>query len=161
MLQDPAFWVAIAFFGFLAVLVYFKVPPLIAKQLDARADKIRAELEEAKKLREEAQSLFADYQRRQHDALQTAEDIVTRAKEDAEILRKESIRELEATLARRQELAEIKIRQAEEKAVAEVQGIAVDVAIAAATKLMQDGLKGEKADGLINQSIEGLEKQLN
>lgn len=161
MLHDPAFWVAIAFFGFLAVLVYFKVPPLIAKQLDARADKIRAELEEAKKLREEAQSLFADYQRRQHDALQTAEDIVSRAKEDAEILRKESVRELEATLARRQELAEIKIRQAEEKAVAEVQGIAVDVAIAAATKLMQDGLKGEKADGLINQSIEGLEKQLN
>ena len=161
MLQDPAFWVAVAFVGFLAVLVYFKVPPLIAKQLDARADKIREELEEAKKLREDAQSLFADYQRRQHDALQTAEEIVARAKEDAEILRKESIQELEATLARRQELAEIKIRQAEEKAIAEVQGIAVDVAIAAAAKLMQDGLKGDKADTLIDQSISGLEQQLN
>lgn len=161
MLQDPTFWVAVAFIGFLAVLVYFKVPPMIAKQLDIRADKIRAELEEAKKLREDAQSLFADYQRRQHDALQTAEEIVARAKEDAEILRKESIQELEVTLARRQELAEIKIRQAEEKAVAEVQGIAVDVAIAAAAKLMQDGLQGDRADALIDQSIKGLEKQLN
>ncbi|MZR29212.1 F0F1 ATP synthase subunit B [Sneathiella litorea] len=161
MLHDPTFWVAVAFVGFLGVLVYFKVPPLIAKQLDARADKIHAELEEAKKLREDAQSLFADYQRRQHDALQTAEDIVARAKEDAEILRKESIKELEATLMRRQELAEIKIRQAEEKAIAEVQGIAVDVAIAAATKLMQDGLKKDKADALIDQSIKSLETQLN
>lgn len=161
MLQDPTFWVAVAFIGFLAVLVYFKVPPMIAKQLDIRADKIRAELEEAKKLREDAQSLFADYQRRQHDALQTAEEIVARAQEDAEILRKESIQELEVTLARRQELAEIKIRQAEEKAVAEVQGIAVDVAIAAAAKLMQDGLQGDRADALIDQSIKGLEKQLN
>ena len=161
MLQDPTFWVAIAFLGFIALLVYFKVPPLVAKQLDARADKIRNELEEAKKLREDAQALFADYQRRQHDAMQTAEDIVARAKEDAEILRKESIKELEANLTRRQELAEIKIRQAEEKAVAEVQGIAVDVAIAAAARLMQDGLKGDKADALIDQNISGLEKQLN
>ncbi|MEX0583706.1 MAG: ATP F0F1 synthase subunit B [Sneathiella sp.] len=161
MLQDPTFWVAIAFLGFIGVLVYFKVPPLIAKQLDIRADKIRNELDEAKKLREDAQALFADFQRRQHDAMQTAEDIVARAKEDAEILRKESIKELEANLARRQELAEIKIRQAEEKAVAEVQGIAVDVAIAAAARLMQDGLKGDKADGLIDQSISNLERQLN
>ena len=161
MLHDPAFWVAIAFFGFLGVLVYFKVPPLIAKQLDDRADKIRGELEEAKKLREDAQTLFADFQRRQHDALQTAEDIVARAKEDAEILKEESIKELEASLARRQELAEAKIRQAEEKAVAEVQNIAVDVAIAAAAKLMQDGLKEDQSDALVDQSIKDLSKQLN
>ncbi|MCF8467543.1 MAG: hypothetical protein K9G33_09100 [Sneathiella sp.] len=161
MLHDPAFWVGIAFFGFFGVLVYFKVPPLVVKQLDARADKIRAELDEAKKLREDAQMLFADFQRRQHDALQTADDIVARAKEDAEILRKESIKELEASLTRRQELAEAKIRQAEEKAVAEVQSIAVDVAIAAAGKLMQDGLKDKKADALVDQSIKDLAKQLN
>ena len=161
MLQDPAFWVAVAFFGFIGVLVYFKVPPLIAKQLDVRADKIRDELEEAKKLREDAQALFADYQRRQHDALQSAEDIVARAKEDAEILRKESIKELEVTLARRQELAEAKILQAEEKAVAEVQSVAVDVSIAAAAKLMQEGLNNDKADTLIDKSIRDLEKQLN
>ena len=161
MLHDPAFWVGIAFFGFFGVLVYFKVPPLVTKQLDARADKIRAELDEAKKLREDAQMLFADFQRRQHDALQTADDIVARAKEDAEILRKESIKELEASLARRQELAEAKIRQAEEKAVAEVQNMAVDVAIAAAAKLMQSGLKDNQSDALVDQSIKDLAKQLN
>lgn len=161
MFQDPTFWVAIAFIGFFAVLVYYKVPPLIAKQLDARAEKIRAELDEAKRLREEAQVLFADYQRRQREAMQTAEEIVAKAKEDAEILRAQSVKELEATLARRQELAELKIRQAEEKAVAEVQSIAVDVAIAAAAKLLQDGIKGKTADALIDQSIEDLRKHLN
>ncbi|TNE38514.1 MAG: F0F1 ATP synthase subunit B [Alphaproteobacteria bacterium] len=161
MLHNPETWVAIAFLGFIAVVIYFKVPPLIAKQLDARADKIRVELDEAKKLREDAQMLFADFQRRQHDAMQTADDIIARAKEDAEILRKESIAELEASLARRQELAEAKIRQAEEKAVAEVQGIAVDVAIAAAAKLMQDGLKDDASDALIDKSIKDLSSQLN
>ncbi|MAL78611.1 MAG: F0F1 ATP synthase subunit B [Sneathiella sp.] len=161
MLQDPSFWVAVAFFAFLAVLVYYKVPPLIVRQLDARADKIRAELDEAKRLREEAQVLFADYQRRQHEAMQTAEDIVAKAKEDAEILRAQSVKELEIALARRQEMAEAKIRQAEEKAVAEVQGIAVDVAIAAASKLMQDGMKADKANALIDQSIKDLQTHLN
>ncbi|WP_373086698.1 F0F1 ATP synthase subunit B [Sneathiella sp.] len=161
MFHDPAFWVGIAFIGFLGLVVYLKVPPLVAKQLDARADKIRDELDEAKKLREDAQMLFADFQRRQHDALQSADDIVARAKEDAKILRKDSIAELEASLARRQELAEEKIRQAEEKAVAEVQGVAVDVAIAAAAKLMEDGLKGSQSDGLIDQSIKDLAQQLN
>tara|TARA_R110002094_G_scaffold18815_6_gene30473 strand:- start:1888 stop:2373 length:486 start_codon:yes stop_codon:yes gene_type:complete len=161
MLQDPSFWVAVAFFAFLAVLVYYKVPPLIVRQLDARADKIRAELDEAKRLREEAQVLFADYQRRQHEAMQTAEDIVAKAKEDAEILRAQSVKELEIALARRQEMAEAKIRQAEEKAIAEVQGIAVDVAIAAASKLMQDGMKADKANALIDQSIKDLQTHLN
>ncbi|WP_334128113.1 F0F1 ATP synthase subunit B family protein [Sneathiella sp.] len=161
MFQDPTFWVAIAFIGFFAVLIYYKVPPLIAKQLDARAEKIRAELDEAKRLREEAQVLYADFQRRQHEAMQTAEDIVAKAKEDAEILRAQGVKELEATLARRQELAELKIRQAEEKALAEVQAVAVDVAVAAAAKLMQDGLKGDKANALIDQSIDDLRKHLN
>ena len=161
MQQDPSFWVAVAFFAFLAVLVYYKVPPLIVRQLDARADKIRAELDEAKRLREEAQVLFADYQRRQHEAMQTAEDIVAKAKEDAEILRAQSVKELEIALARRQEMAEAKIRQAEEKAIAEVQGIAVDVAIAAASKLMQDGMKADKANALIDQSIKDLQTHLN
>lgn len=161
MFQDPTFWVGVAFVLFFAVLVYYKVPPLIARQLDARAEKIRAELDEAKRLREEAQLLFADYQRRQHEAMQTAEEIVAKAKEDAEILRLQSVKELEITLARRQELAENKIRQAEEKAIAEVQGVAVDVAIAAAAKLMQDGLKGDKANALVDQSIKDLQTHLN
>jgi F-type H+-transporting ATPase subunit b len=93
--------------------------------------------------------------------MQTAEDIVAKAKEDAEILRAQSVKELEIALARRQEMAEAKIRQAEEKAIAEVQGIAVDVAIAAASKLMQDGMKADKANALIDQSIKDLQTHLN
>jgi F-type H+-transporting ATPase subunit b len=161
MFQDPAFWVAVAFIGFIALITYFKAPAIVAKQLDERADRIKAELDEAQKLREDAQALFADYQRQQRDAMKTADEIIERAKEDAEILRKESIAELEASLSRRQEMAEAKIRQAEEKAVAEVQNIAVDVAIAAASKLMQDGLKENQSDALVDDSIKNLGNQLN
>ncbi|MEH6402285.1 MAG: hypothetical protein V7750_02855 [Sneathiella sp.] len=161
MLQDPAFWVAIAFVGFIAVLIYFKLPSLIGKQLDERASRIKTDLEEAQKLREDAQALFADYQRRQRDALATAEEIVVKAKEDAEIIRKASEAELEASLTRRQQLAEDKIRQAEEKALAEVQNIAVDVAISVAQKLMTDELKAKEAGALIDQSIKDLGSQLN
>ncbi|WP_169567821.1 F0F1 ATP synthase subunit B [Sneathiella limimaris] len=156
-----AFWVAVAFFIFLGVLVYFKVPGVIAKQLDARADRIKNELEEAQRLREEAQAMFADYQRRQRDALATAEEIVAKAKEDAEIIRKESEAELAAALTRRQELAEAKIRQAEEKALSEVQNVAVEISIAAAEKLMKDNLKAKEAGALIDQSIKDLGSQLN
>ena len=156
-----AFWVAVAFFAFFGDLLYFKVPGIVAKQLDARADRIRNELEEAQKLREDAQAMFADYQRRQRDALTTAEEIVSKAKEDAEIIRKQSEADLTASLARRQELAEAKIRQAEEKALAEVQGIAVDVAILAAEKLMKDNIKAKDAGALIDQSIKDLGTQLN
>lgn len=161
MFQDPAFWVAVAFIGFLALVTYLKAPQLIASKLDERAASIKAELDEAQKLREDAQALFADYQRQQRDALKTAEGIVARAKEDADILKKESIAELEASLTRRQELAEAKIRQAEEKAVAEVQNIAIDVAIAAAGKLMAAGLKDDQSDALVDKSIKDLSTQLN
>ncbi len=161
MLQDPSFWVAIAFVGFIAVVIYFKLPSIVGKQLDDRASRIKTELDDAQKLREDAQALFADYQRRQRDALATAEEIVVKAKEDAEILRKESEAELEANLKRRQELAEAKIQQAEEKALAEVQNIAVDVAIAASEKLMKENIKAKEAGALIDQSIKELGSQLN
>lgn len=161
MFADPTFWVAIAFIAFFAIVFYVKVPGLVAKQLDDRAERIKNELDEAQKLREDAQAMFADYQRRQRDALATAEEIVAKAKEDAEIIRKESEAELQATLTRRQELAEAKIKQAEEKALAEVQNIAVDVAITAAEKLMTDNIKAKEAGALIDQSIKDLGSQLN
>lgn len=161
MLQDPAFWVALAFIGFFAILVYFKLPSLIGKQLDERADRIKTELDEAEKLREDAQALFAEYQRRQREAMATAEEIVAKAREDAEIIRKDSEAELQVTLARRGQLAEAKIAQAEEKALAEVQNIAVEVAIAAAAKLMSDKLNDDQSDALVDQSIKGLQTHLN
>ncbi|MBL4666131.1 MAG: hypothetical protein JKY04_02045 [Sneathiella sp.] len=161
MLQDPAFWVAIAFLGFIAVVIYFKLPSIVGKQLDERASRIKGELDEAQKLREDAQAMYADYQRRQRDALATAEEIIVRAKEGAEIIRKESEAELQASLSRRQELAEAKIRQAEEKAIAEVQSIAVEVSIAAAEQLMKENIKAKEAGSLIDQSIKDLGTQLN
>lgn len=161
MFQDPAFWVAIAFVGFFAILVYFKLPAIIGKQLDDRADRIKAELDEAEKLREDAQALFAEYQRRQREAMATAEEIIAKAREDAEIIRKDSEADLEATLTRRGQLAEAKIAQAEEKALAEVQNVAVDVAINAAAKLMSEKLGDDQSDALVDQSIKDLQAHLN
>ena len=89
ILHDPTFWVATAFIAFLGVLVYFKVPGMVSGALDERADKIKADIEEAERLREEAQKLLAEYQKKQRDAQKAAEGIVTAAKEEAERLAKQ------------------------------------------------------------------------
>ena len=161
MFADPAFWVAIAFLLFVGMVIYLKIPGMIVSRLDARADKIRNELDEAQKLREDAQALFAEYQRKQRDAMATAEDIVTKAKEDAERIREEGEEALDAALNRRRALAEDKIRQAEEKAIAEVRAVAVDVAMNAAGTIIASELKGAKANKMIDETIAGLAQKLN
>ena len=108
-LAKPETWVLVSFVLFIALLAYLKVPGMIGKALDKRADAIRTELEEAQKLREEAQAILADYRRRQSDAEKEAEEIVRHAKEEAAALKVEAEKKLEENLARRTKLAEEKI----------------------------------------------------
>lgn len=161
MFSDPAFWVAISFLGFIALLFYFKVPALAAKGLDDRADKIRDELEEARKLREDAQAILADYQRKQREAEQSAEDIVTQAKKEAEAYAQETRQALAESLERRTKLAEEKIERAETQAVNEIKSISIQAAVAAAEQLITKNLDENKAKGLIETSIKGLSSKLN
>ena len=157
----PEFWVMIAFLLFVGLLTYYKVPGLIGRMLDERAEGIRKELDEARRLREEAQQLLADYQRKSREADTEAKAIVDQARREAEALAAETKKSLAESLERRTRLAEEKIARAEAQAQSEVRGAAVDAAIAAAEKILKDRVAGETAANLIDQSIRDLKGRLN
>src|SRR5688572_25349816 len=113
MLGMAEFWVGIAFLAFLLILLYFKIPALMAKALDERAAAIRKELDEARRLREEAQTLLADYQRKHRNAGQEAEAIVEQARREAEAFATETRESLTESVERRRKQAEEKIARAE------------------------------------------------
>lgn len=161
MLSTPEFWVGVSFVGFLALIVYFGAPKMIAKALDDRADGIRAELDEARRLREEAKNLLADYQRKQRDAEEEAKSIIAQAKHEAELLATEAKEKLTESLIRRSKMAEDKIAQAEAQAIKDVHNKAAEVAIAAVSRLIASDLTKDKATGLVDDSIKGLASKLN
>ena len=154
-------WVLVAFILFIALLVYLKVPAMLAKMLDERSAKIAKELAEARKLREEAQTLLASYQQKRIEAEKDAANIIAQARLDANEYAAEARRKLSETLDRRAKQAEQKIAQAEAAAVKEVRNVATDIAIAAAATLSAEAVKGAKGTGLIEQSISAVKTRLN
>jgi F-type H+-transporting ATPase subunit b len=158
--QDHEFWVAIAFVIVVAGLVW-KGGPIITKMLDDRSLKIKGELDEAQRLREEAQRMLADYQRKQRDALGEVEAIIAQARREAEDAAAQGARDLAAALDRRQRLALEKIALAESKALAEVRNTAVDVAIAAVRRIAADTLDPARKAKLIDDAIADLPQRLN
>ena len=161
MLQNPAFWVAIAFFCFLGLLAYYEVPALIARTLDERALAIKAELDEARRLREEAAKLLEDYKARHRAAEDEAKAIIEQARRDAETLAGQTRKVLAETLERRTRQAEEKIARAEAQALGEVRAAAVDAAILAAQKILAQRTAGAVGSGLVDQSIRDLKGRLN
>ena len=158
---DATFWALVALIIFLAVVVYLKVPGMIGKSLDDRAEKIRNELEEARKLREEAQALLAEYQKKRKEAEKEAGDIVEAAKREADMITAEAKQKTEEYVTRRTALAEQKIAQAEADAMDEVRGSAVDMALAAASKIIGDKVKGETATDLFKKSLDEVKTRMN
>lgn len=159
LFHDPTFWVAVAF----VVLVILLFKPVRAKMLDgldAKIAEIRREVEEAERLREEAQSLLASYQRQQRQAIQEAENIIARAKADAERHRAEGEEAIKEAIRRQEEQAREKIAQAEAAAIQEVRGMAVDLAITAAEKLLSDRLAGDEGGRLVDRSIQDIPSKL-
>lgn len=161
MFHEPAFWVAVSFFGFVALMVYLKVPGMLGKALDERADGIRKELDQARRLREEAQDLLADYQMKQRQAEEEAKTIVDNARREAEVIKTESERSLKESIERRSRLAEEKIARAEAQAVAEVRSAAVELASAAAEKVLAARASGNVGQTLVDQAIRDLKGKLN
>ena len=159
--NDPLFWVLVAFVAFLALLLYYKVPAIVAKALDDRADAIRKELDEARKLREEAQSLLSDYKRKAREAETEAQSIIEQAKLEAEALAADSRKALVESLERRSKIAEEKIARAESQAVSEVRSAAVETALAAAREILKTRAGGSTGEALITQSISDLRGKLN
>ncbi len=155
------FWVFMGFVVFLGILVYLKVPAKLASALDARSAKIRSELEDARRLREEAQSLVSEYQRRRGEAQAEAEAIVAQARREAEALSEEARTRLADYVTRRTKAVEQRIAQAETQAVAEVRGRAVDVAAAAAARILAERAQGGAGDELVGRSIAAVRTNLN
>jgi F-type H+-transporting ATPase subunit b len=160
-LATAEFWVAVSFFGFVAVVVYFQAPAMIAKALDERAARIKAELDEARRLREEAQALLSEYQRKRRDAVREADEIIALAREEAERLGKETRAALDETVERRMRATEAKIAQAEAQAVDEVRAAAADAAIRAAETVISKTMTAKMRAELIASGIEEVKGKLN
>lgn len=158
---NPGTWVTVFLCIFLGILFWKKVPGMIADALDKRSADIQSELDEARKLREEAQHILADYQRKAREAEQEADTIIAQAKKEAENFAKETRAKLEETLERRSKAADLKIAQAEAKAVDEVRTAAIEAAIKASEKLLTGQTAGSKGDELINKSIAELKQRMN
>jgi F-type H+-transporting ATPase subunit b len=158
---EAEFWVAAAFVLFLGVLAYFRVHKTLVDGLDQRTARIKTELDEARRLKDEAHALLAAYKNKQHEAEQEAEAIIAGAKAEAERIAAEAKTKIEDLLSRRTKMAESKIAQAEAQAVADVRAAAADAAVAAAEKILSKTVKGKLADDLINKGVEDLKSKLN
>lgn len=160
-LSNTDFIVLIAFLLFIGVLVYLKVPGLLAGLLDKRADAIRAELDEARKLREEAQSVLASYERKAREVEAQATQIVEHAKAEARAAADQAKVDIETSIARRLQAAEDKIASAEAGALRDVKDRAADVAVAVAAQMMASQMDAGQSDSLIDEAIKTVDAKLH
>jgi len=161
LLFDAETWVALAFLVFLGLLGYIGVHKMIGKSLDERGARIKAELDEARRLKDEAAALLAEYRRKREQAEGEAQEIVAGAKAEAERLAVEAKAKVEDFVTRRTQMAETKIAQAEAQALADVRGAAAEAAVAAAEKILSEETKGKLAAELIAKGIDDVRKKLN
>jgi len=160
-LQETEIWVALGFILFLGLLGYLGVHRKVTAVLDQRQARIKGELDEARRLREEAAALLAEFQRKGREAEGEAEAIISSAKAEAERLAAEAKTRMEDFVARRTRMAETKIAQAEAQALADVRSAAADAAVAAAEKILGAAAKGKVAEDLLAQGIEDVRKKFN
>ncbi|MEN5275952.1 F0F1 ATP synthase subunit B [Brucella sp. TWI432] len=159
--MDSTFWALVALILFIALIVYLKVPGMIGRSLDERAENIKKELEEARTLREEAQQLLAEYHRKRKEAEKEAGDIVAAAEREAKALLEDAERATEEYVVRRNKLAEQKIATAETDAINAVRASAVDLAIAAAGKIVADKVDTKVAGTLFKDAVGQVKSNLN
>jgi len=159
--MDAAFWALVALVIFLGIVIYLKVPGMINKSLDERAERIRNELDEARRLREEAQQLLAEYQRKRKDAEKEAGELIAAAEHEAAGLVEEARRKTEEFVTRRAAMAEQKIALAETEAVNEVRRSAVDLAVKAAEMLIAEKADSKTVNDLFKKSVTEVKDRLN
>jgi F-type H+-transporting ATPase subunit b len=157
-LDDPTTWVLLALVMFIGLVIYLKVPGMATKALDDRAATIKTQLEDARKMRDEAKELLASFQRRQKEAESEAEAIIQMAHQDAERMAEEARAKLDEQLARRAQLAERKIAQAEADAEAAVRVRATELAITATEKILAEQLDDAGQAKLIDDGVKELDK---
>lgn len=160
-LGNTDFVVLLGLIVFIGILIYFKVPGMIGNMLDSRAEGIQSELDEARSLREEAQTLLASYERKQREVQDQADRIVTAAKEEATQAAEQARKDLEVSLTRRMAAAEEQITNAQSAAVKEVRDQSVAVAIAAARTVIAQKMTAASGNDLIDAAIGEVEAKLH
>lgn len=160
-LGNTDFVVTLAFLLFIAILLRLRVPKLIGGMLDKRAEGIQSELDEARSIREEAQSILADYERKQKEVQEQAEKIVENARAEAKQAAEKAKDELKVSIARRLQAAEDQIESAKSTAVKDVRDTAVSVAISAANEVIAKGMSAKDAGGLIDAAIKDVGDKLH
>ncbi|MFY9954664.1 ATP F0F1 synthase subunit B [Bradyrhizobium sp.] len=161
MFAEPEFWVAVAFFILMGVFAYLGVHRTVLTTLDHRHDRIKAELDDARRIKEEAAKVLEQYKARRASAEREAAEIITGAKAEAERIASEAKAKMEDFVARRTKTAENKIALAEAQALADVRAAAADAAIAAASTILSQSVKGEVADDLLAKGIQDVRTKLN
>jgi F-type H+-transporting ATPase subunit b len=161
MFYEAEFWVAIAFVILMGVFAYFGVHRTLLTALDHRSERIKAELDDARRLKEEAAKLVAEYQARRATAEREAGEIIASAKAEAERIAAEAKVKMEDFVVRRTKSAESKIALAEAQALADVRAAAAEAAVTAAASILSQSVKGEVADDLLSKSIAEVREKMN
>jgi F-type H+-transporting ATPase subunit b len=161
MIEDPETWVAIAFVILVGLFGYLGIHRTVLKALDNRSARIKAELDDARRLKDEAAKVLAEYKARRASAEKEAADIIASAKAEAERIAAEAKTKMEDFVARRTKTAESKIALAEAQAVADVRAAAAEAAVAAASTILSQSVKGEVADNLLAKGIAEVRQKLN
>ena len=161
MFLEPEFWVAVAFVILMVLFAYLGIHRTVLKALDHRGERIKAELDDARRLKEEAAKLLAEYKARGASAEREAQDIIAAAKAEAERIAAEAKTKLEDFVARRTKTAESKIALAEAQALADVRAAAADAAVTAASTILSQSVKGGVADDLLTKGIAEVRAKLN
>lgn len=160
-LKNTDFVVLIAFILFIGVLVYFKVPGMLGGMLDKRADEIKSELDEARALREEAQTILASYERKMAEVKEQADKIVAAAKDEAAAAAEQAKADLQASIARRIAAAEDQIASAEAAAVRDVRDQAIAIATASAAQVIAKQMTADRGNALIDAAIDEVSTKLH
>ncbi|MEM9234596.1 MAG: F0F1 ATP synthase subunit B [Pseudomonadota bacterium] len=161
LLQDTNTWVLLAFLIVMGLALYVGVPRIVGNMLKSRADGVRTQLDEARSLREEAQRLLADFQKRQREAEAEAEGIIEQAKKDAKLMATEARSKMDEQLTRRRKAAEERIARAEAQAIAKIRGRAADLAVTAAGHIIGDRMDQKAQGALIDRAISDVGNRLN
>jgi F-type H+-transporting ATPase subunit b len=161
MFSEPEFWVAVAFVILMGVFGYVGVHRTVLKALDHRRDRIKAELDDARRLKDEAAKLLAEYKARHAKAEAEAQEIIASAKAEAERIAVEAKAKLEDFVVRRTKTAESKIALAEAQALADVRAAAAEAAVTAASIVLSQSVKGPVAEDLLTKGIAEVRTKLN
>src|SRR5476651_2525850 len=161
MFAEPEFWVAVAFVILLGAFAYLGIHRTVLTTLDHRSERIKAELDDARRLKDEAAKLLAEYQARHATAEREAQDIIASAKAEAERIASEAKTKMEHFVARRTKTAEGKIALAEAQALVDVRSAAANAAVTAASAILSQSVKGSVADDLLTKGIAEVRAKLN